>query len=70
MNKRLDKPYKRIDVHADDYALSMNVSRTILQCIKDGEIDSISVMPNMSIFDEAMDDFAEFEGDDYYDDPM
>ena len=25
---------------------------------------------NMSIFDEAMDDFAEFEGDDYYDDPM
>jgi hypothetical protein len=25
---------------------------------------------NVSIFDEAMDDFADFEGDDYYDDPM
>lgn len=54
MNKRLEKSRKRIDVHADDYALSMNVSRTILQCIKDGEIDSISVMPNMSCFEEAI----------------
>lgn len=25
---------------------------------------------NLSIFDEAMDDFADFEGYDYYDDPM
>ena len=45
---------KRIDVHADDYALSVHVSQEIIQCIKDGKIDSISVMPNMSCFDEAI----------------
>ena len=42
------------DVHADDYALSMNASREIIECIKDGKIDSISVMPNMSCFDSAI----------------
>lgn len=42
------------DVHADDYALSIHASEEILQCIKDGKIDSISVMPNMSCFDQAI----------------
>ncbi|MBQ8814219.1 MAG: ChbG/HpnK family deacetylase [Lachnospiraceae bacterium] len=46
---------RRIDVHADDYALSIHVSQEIIQCIKDGKIDSISVMPNMSCFEQALD---------------
>ena len=48
-----------IDIHADDYALSVNNSRRILQLIKDGKLDSISVIPNSSSFDECMEMLCE-----------
>lgn len=42
------------DYHADDYGLSINNSIQILDCIKAGRLDSISVMPNMDTTEEAM----------------
>lgn len=44
----------KIDIHADDYALSMHGSRDIIKLLKEKKLDSISVMPNMKCFDEAM----------------
>lgn len=44
---------KKIDVHADDYGLTLNTSKEILQGINCGKLNSISVMPNMSCFEEA-----------------
>lgn len=44
-----------IDIHADDYALSPNTSREMLELMHDGILDSISIIPNMSCFDECMD---------------
>lgn len=43
-----------IDVHADDYALTLNTSKDILDCMKAGKLDSISIVPNMSCFTECM----------------
>lgn len=40
-----------IEKHADDYALSPNTSEDILQCIRAGKLDSISVVTNMSCYD-------------------
>lgn len=40
------------DIHADDYALSPNATEDILKCIKAGRLDSISVLTNMSCYDE------------------
>ena len=54
MVKNQRETSRLFDVHADDYALSIHASREIIQCIKDGKIDSISVMPNMSCFDQAI----------------
>lgn len=42
---------EKIDVHADDYALSPNASEDILQCLRAGKLDSISVLTNMSCYD-------------------
>lgn len=44
-----------IDIHADDYALSPNTSREMLELMHDGILDSISIIPNMTCFDECMD---------------
>lgn len=44
----------KIEIHADDYALTPNTSRDILNCIKQGKFDSISIVPNMSCFEECM----------------
>lgn len=44
---------KNIDVHADDYGLTMYGSEKILEEINKGKLDSISVMPNMGCFEEA-----------------
>lgn len=46
-----------IDVHADDYALSKNSDSNILSLCKQGILDSISVIPNLSRFNEAVNDF-------------
>lgn len=42
------------DIHADDYALTGNTSRDMLECMRAGRLDSISVVPNMSCFEECM----------------
>ncbi len=54
MEVDMNKRDKRIDIHADDFALSMNVSREVIRYIQNGELDSISVIPNMSCFDSAV----------------
>ncbi|MCM1386122.1 MAG: ChbG/HpnK family deacetylase [Bacillus sp. (in: Bacteria)] len=43
-----------IDVHADDYALTVHTSADILDCMKKGKLNSISIVPNMSCFAECM----------------
>lgn len=42
------------DIHADDYAISVHASKDILACIKEGKLNSISIVPNMSCFQECM----------------
>lgn len=44
----------RTDVHADDYGLSVHASEEIIHCIRQGWVDSISIMPNMSCFETAV----------------
>ncbi len=44
----------RLDIHADDYALTPHTSQDMLACIKAGKLDSISIVPNMSCFRECM----------------
>ena len=44
---------KKIDVHADDYGLTLNTSIDIMEGIKAGKLKSISVMPNTSCFEIA-----------------
>ena len=43
-----------IDIHADDYGYTLNTSKDILDLMKDGLLDSISIIPNTSYFDESM----------------
>ena len=45
----------KIDIHADDYAYSVNTSRDILECLSCGALDSISIICNTSQFEECMD---------------
>ena len=44
-----------IDIHADDYALTKNTSEEMLECMKAGSLDSISIVANTGCFDECMD---------------
>lgn len=41
------------DIHADDYGLTMNVSKDILYGINHNMLNSMSIMPNMKCFEEA-----------------
>lgn len=41
---------EKLDIHADDYGLSKRASEDILECIRAGKLDSISVLTNMSCF--------------------
>lgn len=45
------------DIHADDYALTLNTSRDMLECMQKGRLESISIVPNMSCFEECMELF-------------
>ena len=45
----------KIDIHADDYALTVNTSKDMLDCMKAGKLNSISIVPNTSSFDQCMD---------------
>ncbi len=47
----------RIDFHADDYALTENSDKDILSLCKEGKLDSISVIPNLKIFESAAQNF-------------
>lgn len=47
-----------IDIHADDYALTVNTSRDMLDCMLRGKLDSISIVPNMSCYKECMELFC------------
>lgn len=42
------------DIHADDYALSVNTSLDILSCIRKERLNSVSILPNMSCFDDCL----------------
>lgn len=43
----------KIDIHADDYGISANTSKNIMDAILAGKLNSVSIMPNMSYFEEA-----------------
>lgn len=47
----------RTDIHADDYALTVNTSKDMLSCMLQGQLDSISIVPNTSCFRECMELF-------------
>lgn len=42
------------DIHADDYALTVNTSKDMLECMRAGKLDSISIVPNMRCFEACM----------------
>lgn len=44
----------KVDIHADDYGLTLNTSKDMLSCMEKGYLDSISIVPNMSCFSECM----------------
>ena len=48
-----------LDIHADDYGLMLHTSRDILECMKKGKLDSISVLTNMSCSGKCMELLAE-----------
>lgn len=52
----------RIDIHADDFGESVHASRDILECLKDGKLNSISVLANMSCFEECVRLYREAQG--------
>lgn len=44
-----------VDIHADDYGYSLNTSKDILDCMKKGCLDSISLICNTNAFEESID---------------
>ena len=48
---------KRIDVHADDYGLTLNTSKDIMEGINAGKLHSISIMPNTTCFEDTREYF-------------
>ncbi|SCY26395.1 YdjC-like protein [Lachnospiraceae bacterium XBB2008] len=44
----------RIDYHGDDYAASINNSKRMLELIRAGKLDSISIFPNMAAYTDCM----------------
>lgn len=53
----------RLDYHGDDYGISENNCIRFVELMKEGKIDSISIIPNMGYFDEAMKYLNEQWGD-------
>ena len=43
-----------VDIHADDYALTMRTSEEMLSLMKEGALNSISIVPNMSCYEECI----------------
>lgn len=52
----------KIDIHADDYALSPNTSEDILQCLRAGKLNSISILTNMSCYEAYAEKFRQEKG--------
>ena len=44
-----------IDIHADDYALTVKTSAGMLELMREGTLDSISIIPNSRCYDECID---------------
>lgn len=44
----------RLYIHADDYALTVHNSKQILDCVKQGSLDGISIINNMPHFERCM----------------
>ena len=51
----------KIDIHADDFGESVCASEDILNCLKAGKLDSISVLANMSCFKSCVERYREEE---------
>lgn len=51
----------KIEVHADDFGESLNASRDILECVVAGKLTGISVLSNMSCFEECVSLYREME---------
>lgn len=49
----------KTDIHADDYALTVNTSKDMLECMQAGKLDSISIVPNMACFEACMEMLCE-----------
>lgn len=45
---------ENIDIHADDYGLTMNTSKDILAGINKKKLNSTSILPNMSCYDDVL----------------
>ena len=45
---------KTVDIHADDYGYSINTSKDMLECMKAGALDSISIICNTKWFEYSM----------------
>ncbi len=44
-----------VDIHADDFAYSLHTSMDLIGCMKEGKLDSISIICNTSWFEKSMD---------------
>ena len=53
----------RVEIHADDFGESIHASRDILDCIRAGKLDSISVLSNMSCFEKCVELYREAQAD-------
>ena len=51
----------KVDIHADDFGESVHASEDILDCLKAGKLDSISVLANMSCFETCVKRYREEE---------
>ncbi|MDD3665035.1 MAG: ChbG/HpnK family deacetylase [Bacteroidales bacterium] len=45
---------QKIDIHIDDYAISVNASKTILELVRQNKVNSISIIPNFECFSQCM----------------
>lgn len=50
-----------VDIHADDFALSENSDRNILQLCSEEKLDSISIIPNLECFKTAATNFLSIQ---------
>lgn len=48
-----------LEIHADDYALSLHASRDIRSCLRKGRLDSVSVLTNMSCYEECVKEYLQ-----------